>query len=64
MARKKRRAQRLKVVNPDCAGIDIGKDRHFVAVNPEHAEEPVRAFGAFTRDLEWRRWRRGWRRAG
>ncbi len=52
MARKKRRAQRLKVVNPDCAGIDIGKDRHFVAVNPEHTEEPVRGFGAFTRDLE------------
>ncbi len=52
MARKKRRAQRLKVVNPDCAGIDIGKDRHFVAVDPERTEEPVRAFGAFTRDLE------------
>lgn len=33
MARKKRRAQRLKVVNPDCAGVDVGKDRHFVAVN-------------------------------
>ena len=52
MARKSRRTQRLGVVNPDCAGIDIGKDRHFVAVDPERTEEPVRSFGAFTRDLE------------
>ena len=51
MARKSRRTQRLRVVNPDCAGIDIGKDRHFVAVDPERTEEPVRSFGAFTRDL-------------
>ena len=29
MARKSRRTRRLRVVNPDCAGIDIGKDRHF-----------------------------------
>ena len=52
MARKSRRPRRLRVVNPDCAGIDIGKDRHFVAVDPERSEEPVRSFGAFTRDLE------------
>ena len=52
MARKSRRTRRLRVVNPDCAGIDIGKDRHFVAVDPERTEEPVRSFGSFTRDLE------------
>ena len=52
MARKSRRTRRLRVVNPDCAGIDIGKDRHFMAVDPERTEEPVRSFGAFTRDLE------------
>ena len=52
MARKRRRTQRLKVVNPDCAGIDIGKDRHFVAVDPERCSEPVRSFDGFTRDLE------------
>ena len=39
-------------MNPDCAGIDIGKDRHFVAVDPVRTSEPVREFGAFTRDLE------------
>ena len=52
MARKSRRTRRLRVVNPDCAGIDIGKERHFVAVDPERSDEPVRSFGAFTRDLE------------
>ena len=52
MARKSRRTERLKVVNPDCAGIDIGKDRHYVAVDPERCEEPVRSFDGFTRDLK------------
>ena len=52
MARKRRKTQRLKVVNPDCAGIDIGKDRHFVAVAPERCSKPVRSFDGFTRDLE------------
>ena len=52
MTRKKRRNGRLKVVNPDCAGIDIGKDRHFVAVDPARTSDPVREFGAFTRNLE------------
>ena len=51
MARKSRRTRQLRVVNPDCAGIDIGKDRHFVAVDPERSDEPVRSFGSFTRDL-------------
>ena len=52
MARKSRRTRRLRVVNPDCAGIDIGKGRHFVAVEAERSVEPVRSFGSFTRDLE------------
>ena len=59
MPRKSKRMERLKVVNPDCAGIDIGKDRHYVAVDPERCAEPVRWFDAFTRDLkamaEWLR---------
>ena len=52
MPSKRKRTQRLKVVNPDCAGIDIGKDRHFVAVDPARSSDPVREFGAFTRDLQ------------
>ena len=52
MARKTGKRQRLRVVNPDCAGIDIGKDRHFVAVDPARTLDPVRAFGGFTCDLQ------------
>ena len=52
MPRKRRKTQRLKIVNPDCAGIDIGKDRHFVAVAPARCSEPIRSFDSFTRALE------------
>ncbi len=52
MPRKRRRSESLQVVNRDCAGIDIGKDVHYVAVDPESCSEPVRSFDAFTRDLE------------
>ena len=45
--------------NPAPQGGEPGlrRDRHrqgpaFVAVDPERTEEPVRSFGAFTRDLE------------
>ena len=40
MPRKTRLAQGLKVVNPDCVGIGIGKDRHFVAVDPARSAPP------------------------
>ena len=58
MARKKTaKSGRLTVVNPDCAGIDIGKSFHYVAVDPDRFEDPVRKFGSFTSDLaamaEW-----------
>jgi hypothetical protein len=41
----------LKHVNLDAAGIDIGSDRHMVAVPVGRAEVSVREFGAFTADL-------------
>ena len=50
MAGKK--AEPLEVVHPDCAGIDVGKRKHYVAVDPSRFEEPVRNFGSFTEDLE------------
>lgn len=50
MARKAK--NRLKIVHPDCAGIDIGKSRHYVAVDPAVCDDPVRSFDAFTEDLE------------
>ncbi len=50
MARKSKQ-QRLKIVHPNCAGIDIGSREHWVAVDPECCEEPVRCFSAFTDSL-------------
>jgi transposase len=41
----------LPIIQPDAAGIDISSKEHFVAVNPERDDEPIRCFGAFTEDL-------------
>jgi len=37
---------------PDAAGIDVGANEIWVAVAPDRTEEPVRRFGAFTRELK------------
>src|SRR6266511_2915708 len=42
----------LKHVNQDAAGIDVGSDRHMVAVPVGRDEVSVREFGAFTTDLQ------------
>src|SRR6266849_4212333 len=42
----------LRHVNLDAAGIDIGSDRHLVAVPEGRDQVSVREFGAFTADLE------------
>lgn len=47
-----RRAESLEVVHPDCAGIDVGKRKHYAAVDPSRFERPVRSFLSFTEDLE------------
>ena len=47
-----KKAAPLEVVPPDCAGIDVGKRKHYVAVDPSRFEAPVRNFGTFTGDLE------------
>ena len=39
------------VIQPDAAGIDISSKEHYVAVNPDRDENPIRCFGAFTDDL-------------
>ena len=60
MARRKQRRKRLAVtdlpeqlqhVNLNAAGIDVGSDRHVVAVPAGRDEVSVREFGAFTTDL-------------
>lgn len=47
----------LNRLNEHAAGVDIGGERHYVAVPPGATEQPVREFGVFTRDLyaiaEW-----------
>jgi len=48
----KRRQRRLEIVYPDCAGIDVGADAHYVAVDPGCSEVSVRRFGSFTDELE------------
>jgi len=55
MARKSKK-QRLKIIHPHCAGIDVGSREHWVAVDPD-CDQPVRCFTTFTDDLlalaEW-----------
>jgi len=49
---RKRKQQSLQVVYPNCAGIDVGGSEHWVAVDPQSCEQPVRKFGCFTSELE------------
>lgn len=42
---------RMPMINPNAAGIDVGASEHYVAVPPARDEQPVRRFGAFTEDL-------------
>lgn len=41
----------LQLIEPDAAAIDVGSRSHWVAVNPERDNQPVREFGSFTADL-------------
>jgi len=42
----------LDIVHPNAAGIDIGGSEHWVAINPEVDQQPVRCFDCFTADLQ------------
>lgn len=48
----KNNKQKLAVINPDAAGIDIGSKEHYVCVPADRDEESVRKFAAFTSDLK------------
>ena len=52
MMARKRSKQRLRVVHTHCAGVDVGSREHWVAVDPDQCQEPVRGFTTFTDDLE------------
>lgn len=45
-------ANSLPVIHPNCAGIDIGSQSHFVAVPIDRDEKSVREFLGFTADLQ------------
>jgi len=45
----KKKKMTLDIVNPDCAGIDVGSRSHFVAVG--QALEDVKEFGVYADDL-------------
>ena len=48
----RKQGNRLEVLHPECAGIDIGKSKHYVAVGAHCCADLVRHFGAFTDELE------------
>jgi transposase len=42
----------LSILEPDSAGLDIGKEEILAAVPPDRDPEPVRSYATFTPDLE------------
>lgn len=51
------KSRSFKVMNRNCAGIDIGSRKHYVAVPSDRDLEPVRSFGCLTPDLhQMARW--------
>ena len=49
--REKHPSPFLRIVHPNCAGVDVGGTFHVVAVSPDQDEQPVKSFDAFTDDL-------------
>jgi len=52
VSRAKTSGKGMETINANAAGIDIGSERHYVAVDPGKSNEPVRSFGCYTPDLE------------
>ncbi len=50
--KRKKRKPALRETHPDCAGIDVGKREHYVAVEEGAEERSVRRFPSFTDELE------------
>lgn len=48
---KEKKSKAFPIIYPNAAGIDISSKEHYVAVNPDSADIPIRAFGSFTEDL-------------
>jgi len=48
---KEKKSKAFPIIYPNAAGIDISSKEHYVAVNPDSTDNPIRAFGSFTEDL-------------
>ncbi len=48
---KEKKSKAFPIIYPNAAGIDISSREHYVAVNPDSTDVPIRAFGSFTEDL-------------
>lgn len=44
--------EKLEIMNPDAASIDIGSREHYVCVPVGRDKESVKKFSAFTHDLK------------
>lgn len=49
---KKLPTSRIRVMNPNAGGIDLGSSSHFVSVAADRSEESIREFRCFTSDLK------------
>ena len=45
------KAAAFRLIRPDCAGIDLGSEVHYVGVPGDRCETEVASFGCFTSDL-------------
>ncbi len=52
MKKSSRVKRELKIVNPNAAGIDIGSERHYVAIPEGRISRTVESFGCVTAELE------------
>ena len=48
---KEKKSKAFPIIYPNAAGIDISSKEHYVAVNPDSCDTPIKAFGSFTEDL-------------
>src|SRR5258708_5784147 len=52
MGKASKRVERVEVVHPNAAGLDIGSREIYGCLPPDRAEEVVKVFGTFTPDLQ------------
>jgi len=52
VSRVKTSGKQMEAIASNTAGIDIGSEEHYVAVDSDSSERPVRSFGCYTPDLE------------